>query len=282
MNFERLKGKTVAATGTTGGLGRELCFYLAQLGAKIVMINRNAEKAKALETEILQKYPNTEILQIIADMEDMHSVKQATERLILLAPDVFIANAGAYDIPRRKCETGFDNVFQINFVSPYYMIKRLAESLPKIKIVAVGSIAHNYSKSNLCDIDFANNKHASKVYGNAKRYLMFSLLELFKQNPRRLAIVHPGITFTGITNHYPKIIFAIIKHPMKIIFMKPKKAVLSTVWGIYSHTPYPTWCGPKIFNVWGNPKLQKLKTCPPKESGQIFKTAEEVYTKIEL
>ena len=277
MNFESLKGKTVAASGCTGGLGRELCFYLASLGAKIVMLNRNQKKSEYLITEILGKYPETEILNIIADMEDINSVKSATEELILQKPDVFIANAGAYDIPRHICETGFDNVFQINFVSPYYIIKKLKEALPETKIVAVGSIAHNYSKTNPDDIDFSCNKHASKVYGNAKRHLMFSLLELFKDTPEKLAIVHPGISFTGITDHYPKIIFAIIKHPMKIIFMKPKKATLSTLWGIYNHTPYPTWCGPWLFNVWGLPKLQKLNTCTPKESERVFKTAEKIF-----
>lgn len=83
MNFESLKGKTVAASGCTGGLGRELCFYLASLGAKIIMLNRNQKKSEYLITEILEKYPETEILNIIADMEDINSVKSATEELIL-------------------------------------------------------------------------------------------------------------------------------------------------------------------------------------------------------
>ena len=48
------------------------------------------------------------------------------------------------------------------------------------------------------DIDFSTRKQASKVYGNAKRYLMFSLYELFKNEDKAsLAVTHPGISFTN-------------------------------------------------------------------------------------
>ena len=42
------------------------------------------------------------------------------------------------------------------------------------------------------------------------------------------------LTFTNITAHCPKLIFAIIKYPMKIIFMKPRKAALSIVAKLFS------------------------------------------------
>ena len=70
--------------------------------------------------------------------------------------DVFIHNAGAYSIPRNTSNSGYDNVFTINFVSPYYIIREL---LPQIsarggKVLAVGSIAHRYSEIDKNDVDF--------------------------------------------------------------------------------------------------------------------------------
>ena len=73
------------------------------------------------------------------------------------------------------------------------------------------------------------------------------------------AIAHPGITFTGITSHYPKLIFAIIKHPMKIIFMKPSVAALSILLPIFKDVGEYCWCGPKLFDVWGAPKMFRLR-----------------------
>jgi hypothetical protein len=119
------------------------------------------------------------------------------------------------------------------------------------------------------------------VYGNAKRYLQFALHELFRDEREvSLAIVHPGITFTNITAHYPPLIFAIIKHPMKVIFMRPKKAALSVLRGVFEPTPYHTWIGPRLFGVWGYPHLSALKTCSSAESRQIYASAERIYNEM--
>ena len=282
-NTNSLKGKTVAVTGSTGGLGNPLCEILASLSANLILLDRNAEKSQNFGKELKEKFPSVNIEYITADLSDFASAKAATDRLKKLSPDIFVHNAGAYSIPRYKTDIGYDNVFQINFISPYYIIKELLPILREKmgRVVVVGSIAHNYSRIDTNDIDFSTHNAASKVYGNSKRYLMFSLFELFKNENRvSLAVTHPGITFTGITNHYPKVIFAIIKHPMKIVFMKPKKAVLSIVKGVFKETPRNTWWGPKFFGIWGNPRLSKLKTCSQNESIQIYKTAEKIYNRL--
>lgn len=282
-NTESLKGKRVAVSGSTGGIGVRLCGYLAQLGADLIFLDRNPKKVNGLREEILSKSPKTKTDYIKLDLEDFESVKEATETLKEKCPDIIIFNAGAYSIPRHKCSTGFDNVFQINFVSPYYIARELFPILKAKngKIVAVGSIAHNYSKTDMTDVDFSTRKKASLVYGNAKRFLMFSLLQFFK-NENGLSIVHPGITFTNITAHYPKLIFAIIKHPMKIIFMKPKIACLSILKGVFENCGRNEWIGPRIFNVWGKPLKQRLKTCSAEEQKRIFRVAEEIYKDLKL
>ena len=200
-----------------------------------------------------KEFPTVNVSLLTVDLVDVDSVASATERLKEIAPDILIHNAGAYSIPRCTSNSGYDNVFTINFVSPYYMIREMLPVLEKKqgRVVVVGSIAHNYSKIDESDIDFSKVKAASKVYGNAKRFLMFSLYELFlSERNVTLSVTHPGITFTNITAHYPKLIFALIKHPMKVIFMSPEKAALSIVKGFFAPTEYHTWYGPRLFNVW--------------------------------
>ena len=276
-NTETLVGKTIAVTGTTGGIGRELCFYLAQLGASLILLDRNQTRSENLKKDLLTAFPNIHIECLNVDLQRFETVKSVCETLKTKTIDIFIHNAGVYSIPRHICETGFDNVFQINFVSPYYMIRELAEHVGKT--VVVGSIAHNYSKIDADDIDFSTRKASSKVYGNSKRFLMFSLYELFK-NKTTLSVTHPGITFTNITNHYPKLIFAVIKHPMKTIFMKPNKAAFSVLKGVFDSCGYHEWIGPRVFDVWGLPNKKKLKTCSMNESEEIGKIAEEIYEKL--
>lgn len=278
-NTTSLKGKRVAVTGSTGGLGLPLCAYLASLGASLVLLDRNAERSLRHKRELEQNY-GIEVTCIPLDLEDLRAAKNAVRRLLEMKIDVFFHNAGAYSIPRHVCQSGYDNVFQINFATPYYMIKELLPMLAERngQVVVVGSIAHNYSKIDEHDIDFHTRSAASKVYGNAKRYLMLSLYELMKSwRSVRLSVVHPGITFTNITAHYPKPIFLLIKHPMKLIFMKPKKAALSLLYGVFEFTDAGEWIGPRWFGIWGYPKKKRLRTFDDEEQKRVAQLSERVY-----
>ena len=279
-NTSSLAGKTVAVTGSTGGLGQSLCRVLASLGADLVLLDRNPKKAAAADASLLADYPSVRIQRIPLDLERMETVRAAAERLQSLPLDALILNAGAYSIPRHTCENGLDNVFQINFFAPYYLVRELLPLLRERRgrVVAVGSIAHRYSESDPADVDFSKRRKASLVYGNAKRYLMASLIELFaKEREASLAVVHPGITFTNITSHYPKLIFALIKHPMKLIFMPTDRAVLSTVQGIFESCRGAEWIGPRVLDVWGLPKKRPLRSISAEERRALLERAEKLY-----
>ncbi|MBQ9112921.1 MAG: SDR family NAD(P)-dependent oxidoreductase [Clostridia bacterium] len=282
-NTRSLAGKTVAVSGSTGGIGRQLCAHLCDLGADLILLDRSRERSVALGESLRAAHPSLKVSYITVDLEDMGAVRSAAEELLRRGVDFLILNAGAYHIPRHRCDTGYDNVFMINFVSPYYLARRL---LPHVasrggRVVAVGSIAHGYSRTDPDDIDFSTRKKSSKVYGNAKRYLMFSLLGL-REHRDSVSVTHPGITLTNITAHYPKLIFAIIKHPMKVIFMSPRRASLCILAGIFDQrSDGNCWTGPGIFNVWGTPKLRPLSTCTEGEAARIRETAEEILGRVE-
>lgn len=261
-NAESLNEKTVVITGSTGGLGKEICKILASLGADLVLVDRSLQKSSAHRDSLLSLFPDIKVTLLTADMEDIESVKIACEILKITTFDYLILNAGAYSIPRIKTDMGYDNVFQINFVSPYYMARALAPAIKARggRIITVGSIAHNYSVIDKNDIDFSTRRKSNLVYGNSKRYLMCAMYKLNNDTGVDISVVHPGITFTNITAHYPPLIFAVIKHPMKVIFMPARKACLSVIKGVFDTCEKYEWIGPRIFDVWGLPKKTKLKT----------------------
>lgn len=149
------------------------------------------------------------------------------------------------------------------------------------RVVMVSSIAHNYAKTDPVDPDFATRRPARLVYGNAKRRLMFALQELFRNEQEvSLSVVHPGITFTNITAHYPPWIFAIIKHPMKWIFMRPRAACLSLLCGVFESTPHHTWIGPRLWDIWGLPAHRRLRTCTAEESAAIASQMNTLYKQL--
>jgi len=67
---------------------------------------------------------------------------------------------------------------------------------------------------------------------------------------------------------------------MKLIFMSVKKAALSVLLGLFRETRHSEWLGPRIFNVWGLPRLVILKTVSKKESEKIGEIAQEIYLRI--
>ena len=281
-NTSSLAGRCVAVTGSTGGLGRELCLYLAALGAELILVDRNRERSARFAEELSSRF-GVRVSCVSADLSDMATVRSAVAKLKTRKIDVFIHNAGAYDIPRYKTSEGYDNVFTINFISPYYITKELLPQLREVggRVVVVGSIAHNYSHYDPEDIDFSGRKRASLVYGNAKRFLMFATAALFEgEREATLSVTHPGIAFTGITAHYPRLIFAIIKYPMKLIFMKPRIAALSILRGVFEETASGEWIGPRIFNVWGAPKRRTIGTASDAERAAIAKNAEKIYAQV--
>ena len=144
----------------------------------------------------------------------------------------------------------------------------------------VGSIAHSYSNSDPDDVDFVTHKKHSLCYGNAKRHLMYASYGLCKDTPI-LSVTHPGIAVTNITSHYPKMIYAIIKYPMKLIFMSPKKASLAILGGLFDTTSEGEWIGPRVFSVWGLPKKKRLKAYDKEEAARLFAKAEEIFLNLQ-
>lgn len=282
-NTSSLSNKTVAITGSTGGLGVEICRHLASLGANFVFINRNLAKTNSLKHQLENLYPNIKIDVVHADLSNFASTHHAVEILKQKTIDFFILNAGIYAVPKVKTDINYNNIFTTNFVSHYYMVKQLLPNLQNTKgrVVCVGSIAHNYDKINTNDIDFTTSKKHSKVYGNSKRFLMFSLMELFKtETEATLSIVHPGVTLTKMTSHYPKPINWLVKLAIRLFFPAPEKACLNIISAIFNSTEYHEWIGPKLFNIWGYPIKRKLSTCSAVESNKIFEIAENIYSNL--
>ncbi len=272
-----LVGKTVAISGSTGGLGKALCENFCLLGASLLLVDRNREKSEKLICELKERYPHIKAEHITLDLEDTKRAREVADELCSRRVDFLVLNAGAYSIPRHTCACGYDNVFVINFLSPYILVKKTLPSIAKGggRVVIVGSIAHRYSKTDKNDVDFSRRRAASKVYGNAKRHLMYAC-DAEEQYRKAVVITHPGIAVTNITAHYPAWLYAIIKYPMKVIFSKPKKACLSTLAGLFSDGERGGWIGPRIFDVWGLPAKRSFS---PDETERlyVYNTAEKIY-----
>lgn len=284
-NAVSLKGKTVAITGATGGLGVALCRHLAHLNADILMLNRDLNKSQKLKDELLTEYPDVNVEIVRLNLSDINNVDEVCAELKERKIDFVILNAGIYNVPLERTESGFNNVFQVNFISHYHFVKALLPTFRKAntKVIAVGSIAHKNARLDERDVDYSNKKSSMKTYANSKRFLMLSLLELLKKEPDvGFAVAHPGVTATNMTTHYRKGINWFVKWGVKTFFPSAQAASLSIIYAMLNECPYMHWIGPKRLDVWGKPAVKRLKTCSAEESEKTFSIAEDIDGRLSL
>ena len=214
-NTSSLKGKTVVLTGAAGGIGTQCCFHLARLGADIVAIDRNIEGLEKLKSALLEKHANLNVEIIAADLSNMADVQKCVEKLKKLSRiDILVHNAGVFRLPVDHEKGDYNIIFKVNFIAPYYITKGLLpklESAGKAKVVVVSSLAYKFAKYDENDVDYSTNTDDQKIYGNSKRFIMFSLMKLLQNNSKvDLSVVHPGISYTNLMKNFPKFISKII------------------------------------------------------------------------
>ena len=90
-----LHGRTAAVTGATRGLGRAFAQALAEAGANIVIIGRDAEAAAAVQAEL--EDAGTDALTVIADVTSRTDVERIAHDAIQRfgRVDILVNNAGA-------------------------------------------------------------------------------------------------------------------------------------------------------------------------------------------
>src|SRR5580698_6018589 len=96
MSPASMSGKICIVTGANSGIGKETALGLAQMGARVVMVCRNAEKGKAALEEIRRECGSSQVDLLIADMSSQASVRVLAEQIRQKYPclDVLVNNAG--------------------------------------------------------------------------------------------------------------------------------------------------------------------------------------------
>ena len=103
-----MKGKTCLVTGANSGIGKYTAIGLADLGANVVMVCRDAERGRAAREEIASATGNENIDLLIADLSLSHSIQQLAGTVLSRYDrlDVLVNNAGAYAATRTLTGEG--------------------------------------------------------------------------------------------------------------------------------------------------------------------------------
>ena len=205
-----MQGKTVLITGANQGIGKAAAAALAKLGAKLVLVCRNADKARAAIADIEQQGARdvdllvgdmgsrADILRVAAEFKAKH------DRL-----DVLLNNAGVIVPSRRTTVDGIEETLAINHLG-YFLLTNLLLDVMKTsapsRIVSVSSEAHRRGRMNWNDLEFKTGGYSAwAAYGQSKLANILFTREVARrlEGTRVTAnCLHPGVIASGFGSTY--------------------------------------------------------------------------------
>ena len=242
---DRIDGKVCLVTGANSGLGFAVTQQLVERGGKVIMACRSGIPEAGEKIKSLTGSDQVEMIRV--DLSDINSIKALIKELKeqKLQLDIAIFNAAIVPSGSRKTPSGLDEMFMVNYLAKFILIKELlAHNLFNLKdniprIIYVSSESHRSGE----DINFESfGKYEeytmSKVialYGYYKLHLNTLSAELSRRLNREGIhyAVHslcPGAVNTNIARESPNIFKPLLKVIFGMFFQDPQKAAFPVVY----------------------------------------------------
>ncbi|HEX4362773.1 MAG TPA: glucose 1-dehydrogenase [Pseudonocardia sp.] len=142
----RLDGRTALVTGGNRGLGKAFVLALAQAGAKVAFVARDAERNKAVVAEVAEA--GFEVLSIDGDLGTDGDIRRAVDESVagLGGLDILVNNAGTciHNPSWQVTDDEWDSVFDLNVRALWKCSRAAGEYMREHgggSIVNVGSIS---------------------------------------------------------------------------------------------------------------------------------------------
>jgi NAD(P)-dependent dehydrogenase (short-subunit alcohol dehydrogenase family) len=199
-----LDGRVCLVTGATSGIGAATASELARLGARVVIVGRDAGRCAGAVARIRRAGGLAEAL--VADLSSQASVRALAasfgrrhDRL-----DVLVNNAGAYFARRQLSADGVELTFALNHLGPFLLTLLLLDRLgasASARVVNVSSVAHEGLRLDFDDLQAERRYDRLEAYGRSKLANLLFTYELARRLEGMRATanaLHPGSVATHL------------------------------------------------------------------------------------
>ncbi len=207
-----LTGKRYLITGGNTGLGFEAAQMLATRNADIVIVSRNADKARKAVSE-LERLGSGNVDFVVADLSSLASVRKAADEIRQRYDglDAIINNAGVMQSPQEQTVDGYELQFATNHLG-HFLLNGLLLDLVEARagrFVPVSSMAHKRGKMHFDDLMLRQNYSPTRAYCQTKLANLMYGLELDRRlkaaGSRASSITcHPGYAATNLQSTGPR------------------------------------------------------------------------------
>ena len=200
-----MNGKVCLVTGGTSGIGRVTARVLAERGAEVIIVGRNAARARETAEEI-SSLTGRPVSVMLADLSSLEETRRLAAEVRAGFPKVavLVNNAGNLFTSREVTPEGHERTWVLNHLSPLLLTLELLPALKAAapsRIVNVNSDAHAWGSADLTEMRDAPRFRGLKAYANAKLANMmctFALARRLEGSGVTVNCLHPGFVSTGI------------------------------------------------------------------------------------
>ncbi|TCD08292.1 SDR family NAD(P)-dependent oxidoreductase [Pedobacter frigidisoli] len=205
--------KTYLVTGGTSGVGKAIATGIAETGAKVVIVSRNAATAVSIVKEISEKTLNKNISFLIADLSLMGSVAQLCKDFSLQHQELhgLVNAAGAWYFKKSLTTEGFDKSFTVNYLSHFALTNGLLSIMKatydsRVVIIGGNPLFLKKPKLNLNNIQLQRSYGGLKAAGYgmvARIYFGFELADQLNGTSVSAVVIHPGFVKSNLASGAP-------------------------------------------------------------------------------
>lgn len=225
-----LNGKVFVVTGTTSGTGFEAAKILLSKGAKVLILNRNPQKAEDTIATLKQELgKDIDVNNIQMDLSKQASVKKAAEEVLKTVSqiDALICNAAIAQVPKQTLTVdGWESQMGTNYYGNWTLQALLFPLIEKSKgrIVTVGSMGYDMGIKTIKfdDLNWDKDYTPNNAYSQSKLAQIMSMYELqdrLKEAGRKdvkAYACHPGSSRTNLINTSGSFMMKLIFNLMKL------------------------------------------------------------------
>jgi NAD(P)-dependent dehydrogenase (short-subunit alcohol dehydrogenase family) len=233
-----MRGKHIAITGPTAGIGLAASHELARRGAQLTLLCRSPDKAAALQQAIVAAGGLKPDI-IIMDMARLDSVREAAAALAGAGRplDVLLNNAGVVNATRNVTVDGFEETLAVNHFAPFLITGLLMPALlaaPAARIVNVASDAHHFVKGmGFEDMQAERSYKTFREYGRSKlANILFTrrLAQQLRGSSITVNCLHPGAVSTSLGSQNEGFIAKLVPLLVKPFFRTAERGAETSIY----------------------------------------------------
>lgn len=222
-----LSGKTYVITGANNGAGFEATRVFLSKGARVVMLNRSADKSAAAIATLKQEFGgDTDVTFVRMDLAVLNTVREAAAEVLEKVPriDALICNAAIAQVAKQEITLdGFESQLGVNHFGHFLLcgllFDRIEESAGRIVVVGSNAYKMGLKRIQFEDLNFDKTYTAWNSYAQSKLAQMMFAYELQRRIEAAgknvtLQVCHPGASRTNLlkdtASTFNKIVWSIL------------------------------------------------------------------------